>query len=170
MTWEQGRRKITEGKEYTNTVPVPFGDETIELTHRLLTEGELLEVEASIDREELTDHTESELSDAQQRIQTLQGKDELTDSEEQELKDLAQQIQAEQAGLMNSMGYDTFTAFMKAGKKALTPSETDIENGFDLDTDEQQRRFNFRPSTRDEMREALELEMEEMVFDHLLHL
>jgi hypothetical protein len=165
MTWEKARQKITEGTEYTDTVPVPFGNETIELTHRLLNESELLEIEASIDRSELTDHAESDLSDAQQRIQTLQQKDELSDEEERELQELAQQVQAEQAGLMDSMGYDTFQAFMEAGKKALTPSSEDIDNAFDLNSDEQERRFNFRPSTRDEMREALELEMREMVED-----
>ena len=163
MTWLEARQEITEGKEHRDTVPVPFGDKTIELTHRLLTETELLEIESTIDREKMVEHMESEASDAEQRLQQLQSKDELTAAEQQELQDLAQQIQAEQAGIMNSMGMETFRAFMDAGKTALTPSDEDIQEHFDLSTEEQRRRFNFLPETRGDMREAIELEMEEMV-------
>lgn len=165
MTWADARQKIIDGREYTDTVDVPFGDEVLTLTHKLLTETELLEIESSIDREELTDHAESDLSDAEQRIQTLQQKAELTDEEERELKELAKQVQAERAGLMNSMGMETFNAFMDAGKKALTPAEEDIDDAFELDPSKQETRFNFTPTTREEMREALELEMQEMVVD-----
>ena len=163
MSWLEARQEITEGKDYRDTVEVPFGEKTIDLTHRLLTETELLEIESTIDREEMVDHMESEASDAEQRLQQLQQKDDLTTAEEQELQDLARQIQAEQAGIMNSMGMETFKAFMNAGKTALTPSEEDIEEHFDLSAEEQRQRFNFVPNTRDDMREAIELEMEEMV-------
>ncbi|MDB9247449.1 hypothetical protein PN419_00310 [Halorubrum ezzemoulense] len=165
MSWLDARQKIQEGTDYTDTVEVPFGDETIELTHRLLTESELYEVEASIDREELMEYQQEDMSDAEQRIRELQEKDDLTAAEQQELKDLARQIQAEQAGIMDSMGEEAFDAFMNAGRTALTPSEEDIDEHFELSTDEQERRFNFVPNTREEMREAIELEMREMVVD-----
>lgn len=165
MSWLDARQKIQEGTDYTDNVDVPFGDETIELHHRLLTESELLDVEASMDREELMEHQSSDLSDAEQRIRELQRKDDLSPAEEEELRELARQIQAEQAGVMNSMGKDAFNAFMNAGKKALTPSEADIEEHFELSPDEMERRFNFVPETRPDMREAIELEMREMVDD-----
>lgn len=165
MSWLEARQEITEGKQHRDTVEVPFGDKTIDLTHRLLTESELLDIETEIDREEMVDHIESDMSDAEQRLKQLQQKDELSSAEEQELRELAQQIQAEQAGLMDSLGEEAFEAFMEAGRTALTASEEDIDEHFDLPTDEQRRRFNFVPETREDMREAIELEMEEMVVD-----
>lgn len=165
MSWLDAREKIQEGTDYTDTIDVPFGDETIELTHRLLNESELYEVEAAIDREELMEYQQSDFSDAEQRIRELQDKDELTAAEEEELRDLARQIQAEQAGIMDSMGDEAFDAFMAAGKKALTASEEDIDEHFELSVDEQERRFNFKPTTREDMKEAIELEMREMVVD-----
>lgn len=163
MSWLNARQKIIEGKDYTDTVDVPFGSETIEFTHTLLDEAELLEVESSLDREQMVEHSQSDMSDAQQRVQALQQKDELTDEEESELRDLMQQIQAEQGGLMDSMGEDAFDAFMDAGKKTITASEEDIDEHFDLSIDEQERRFNFVPETREEMRNAIELEMRDMI-------
>lgn len=163
MSWIQARQKIIDGTEYRDSVEVPFGNETIELTHRLLTESELLDIEASIDREKLTQHQSSDLSDAEQRVSELQQKDDLSASEQNELQELAKQIQAQQAGLMDSMGDDAFDAFMGAGKTALVPSEEDIDAHFDLSLDEQERRFNFVPNTRDDMADAIELEMQEMV-------
>jgi len=81
------------------------------------------------------------------------------------LQELAQQIQAEQAGIMDAMGEDAFDAFMEAGRTAITPSQDDIDEHFELSTDEQERRFNFIPKTREDMREAIELEMREMVVE-----
>jgi len=165
MSWLEAREKIQEGTSYTDAVDVPFGDRTIELTHRLLDESELYEVEAAIDREQMMEYQADDMSDAEQRIRELQSKDELSGAEEQELQELAQQIQAQQAGIMDAMGEDAFDAFMDAGKMALTASESDIDEHFELSTDEQERRFNFIPQTREDMREAIELEMREMVVE-----
>jgi len=70
------------------------------------------------------------------------------------------EVQAKQADVLDSMGEDGFAAIMEAGKEALTPSSADIDAAFDTPSTEQERRFNFVPTTRDEMREALELEMQ----------
>jgi len=165
MSWLEAREKIQEGTSYTDTVDVPFGDRTIELTHRLLDESELYEVEAAIDREQMMEYQADDMSNAEQRIRELQDKAELSTAEEQELQELAQQIQAEQAGIMDAMGEDAFDAFMEAGRTAITPSQDDIDEHFELSTDEQERRFNFIPKTREDMREAIELEMREMVVE-----
>jgi len=165
MSWLEAREKIQEGTSYTDTVDVPFGDRTIELTHRLLDESELYEVEAAIDREQMMEYQADDISNAEQRIRELQDKAELSTAEEQELQELAQQIQAEQAGIMDAMGEDAFDAFMEAGRTAITPSQDDIDEHFELSTDEQERRFNFIPKTREDMREAIELEMREMVVE-----
>jgi len=163
MTWEKARQKITEGVEYRDTVPVQFGDETIDLTYRLLNEGELFEVESAIDTEALLEHRESEDSAVESRIRELQQKDTLSDREKRELEDLSQRLAAEQQGIMDSMGYETYQAFMNAGKTALVPSEEDINNAFELGIDEQERRFGTVPNGRDEMFDALKTEMETMV-------
>lgn len=165
MSWIQARQKISEGKEYRDTIDVPFGGETIELSHRLLTESELMEIEATIDRQQMVEHIESEMSDAEQRFQELQSKAELTASEERELTELGQQIQAEQAGIMDSMGEETFDAFMDAGRKAIVPSEEDIDAHFDMTSDEQRSIFGFAPTTRDEMHDAIKDDMVDMVQD-----
>jgi len=163
MSWEKARQKITEGVNYTDTVPIPFGGETIELNHRLLHEGELLQIESSIDREALQQHQQSGESETEQRIKELQSKDELTTEEERELEELVKQFTAEQSGVMDSMGYETFEAFMEAGKKALVPSNDDINTAFDLDIEEQERRFGTVPNNRKQMKDALKTEMETMV-------
>jgi len=165
MTWEKARQKISEGVEYRDEVPIPFGDETINLTHRLLNEGELFEVESAIDHEALQDHRESEDSAAESRVRELQQKKSLSDREKRELEDLSQRLAAEQQGIMDSMGYETYQAFMKAGKTTLVPSEQDINNAFELGIDEQERRFGKPPNGRDEMFDALKTEMETMVDD-----
>jgi len=133
MSWLEAREKIQEGTSYTDTVDVPFGDRTIELTHRLLDESELYEVEAAIDREQMMEYQADDMSNAEQRIRELQDKAELSAAEEQELQELAQQIQAEQAGIMDAMGEDAFDAFMEAGRTAITPSQDDIDEHFELD-------------------------------------
>lgn len=170
MTWEKARQKITEGVEYRDTVPIPFGDETIDLTHRLLNEGELFEIESAIDHSALQEHRQSgddddDVSAAEARVRELQSKDELSEREERELKDLSQRLAAQQQGIMDSMGYETYQAFMKAGKTALVPSEEDINNAFELDPSEQKDRFGDIPNTRDQMFDALKTEMETVVDD-----
>jgi len=159
MSWEQARQKIHEGREWTDTVSVPFGDETIPLTYQLLPETTLWEIERAMDKGEL-ENADVEMGDTEQRIQELSTKDNLTAAEEEELRELGMEVQAKQADVLDSMGEDGFAAIMEAGKEALTPSSADIDAAFDTPSTEQERRFNFVPTTRDEMREALELEMQ----------
>ena len=163
MSWLEARPKIEQGREHTDTVEVPIGGGTITLTHRLLTERELTDVEAALDRQDMVDHIESDVSDYEQRFQELQSKDELTAAEKQELEDLGRQIQAEQAGIMDSMGKEAFDAFMDAGKKALVPTDDDIDDYFGMEASEQRDIFGFLPETRTEMREAIKDDMVEVV-------
>ena len=172
MTWERARQKIQEGVDYTDTIEIPFADphtgdvELIELTHRLLTETEYTEVQQSIDLTGLSEvdiDADVDLQELQDRITELQQKDDLTAAEEQELEDKLQVAQQQEAAMMEAMGAETFKALMGVGKKCLVPSSEDVQNGFDLSPSEQEERFNFTPTTRDEMRDAIKLEMESMV-------
>lgn len=170
MSWEQARQKIQQGVDYTDTIDVPFGDpetgdvETIELTHRLLNENEYWELAQSIDTDTMDqDDPDEEVVEAQQRVRELQQKDELTTAEEEELEDKLTLIQREQGSLFEAFGEETFDALMEIGKKTLVPSDEDIEAVFDLDPTTQEDRFNFIPSSRAEVKEALELEMQNTV-------
>lgn len=171
MSWEKARAKIQQGKSYQDTVPVPFGDpetgevETISLTHELLDEDQYWDVAQSIDASALEGDNEldDDVEEARQRVQELQSKEERSPAEEEELEEKMEVVSRNQGQLMTSLGEETFTALMGVGKTTLVPSEEDIENAFELDAHTQEQRFNFIPNTRDEMREALKLEMEEMV-------
>jgi hypothetical protein len=165
-TWAKARRKINEGKNYTDTVAVPIGDgETIDLPHRLLTESELFRVQSSIDQKKLMEHEAEEESDAERRLKELQEKDELTDDEKQELEAVSKEVKRQKVGIMDSMGYDTFKAFMKAGKVAIKPAEEDVSDAFSLGPDEQEDRFGTVPQTREQMRDLLKTEMQNTVSD-----
>ncbi len=183
MSWEEARQKIQKGREYRDTVDVPFGDPvtgevvTIELTHRLLDEEEYWNVAQSIDTEALDDDddgdgdgdgddgVDEEVREAQERARELQQKDELSDAEERELEQCLQTVHEQQGALLDILGEETFDALLNVGQTTLTPSSNDIQNAFDLTPDEQEDRFGFVPSTKEQMRDALELEMEEEVTD-----
>jgi hypothetical protein len=163
--WLQARQKINEGKDYTTKTPVPFGDETIEITHRLLTEGELMAVQSNIDQEALLEHRTDGESDAEQRLRELQEKEDLTDAEERELQEVGNEVQRQKAGIMNSLGKETYDAFMAAGKKALVPSEDDVDDAFALDPSEQERIFGKVLTHRKEAKDLLKSDMRNSVED-----
>ncbi len=165
--WMYARQKMNQGSDFRTSTPVPFGDETIDITHRLLTEGELMAVQANIDQEALMEHRTDGESDEERRLRELQEKDseELTDSEERELQTLAEEVQRQKAGIMNSLGEETFNAFMEAGKKALCPSEDDIDDAFGLDPSEQERIFGKVLTHRNEAKDLLKSDMRNTVED-----
>jgi hypothetical protein len=168
MTWNKARQKIQSARSYTDTVDVPFGDpetgeiETVELTHRLLNETEYWSVAQSIDQGAVDNpDTDDEAGEAQKVVAELQGKENLNDKEQRRLEEALQTMQENQGSLMSQLGEETFDALMDVGKTCLVPSGEDIEAGFDLAPPEMKKRFNFVPNTRDEMKEAIELEMQE---------
>jgi hypothetical protein len=172
MTWEQARQKIQSGTSYRDTVRVPFGDpetgelESIELTHRLLTENEYWNVAASIDNSEVEqDDPDGEVEKAQQTVQRLQGKENLTPHQEKELESALETVQQNQGQLISNLGQETFDALLDVGKTCLAPSQEDVDAAFNMSPPEQEQRFKFVPNTRDEMRDAIKLEMEDMVED-----
>lgn len=166
MAWEDANKKMEEGKQWTDTIPVPFGDDTIELTYSLLPERKFWDVQKSLDFDSIQEQMEgenAELAEAEERLQELLAKDELTEAEEQELQEIGRKLNTNQADFISQLGDDAFNSLLNAGKEALTPSDIDIENGFDLSPTEQENRFGFVPKTREQMRDALELEMQEQV-------
>lgn len=163
--WMYARRKMNQGSDFKTTTPVPFGDETIDITHRILNEGELMAVQAHIDQEALREHRTDGESDEERRLRELQDKEALSEQEERELQTLAEEVQRQKAGIMNSLGEETFNAFMEAGKQALTPSEDDIDDAFALDPSEQERIFGKVLTTRREAKEMLKSDMRSTVED-----
>lgn len=157
------RRKMNEGADMTMTTPVPFGDETIEMTHRLLSESELMKVQSEIDQEALREHRVEDETEEEERLRELQQKDELSEKEEKEFNEVAEAVQRQQSGIMNSLGYDTFKAFMTTGKMALRPSDNDIQDVFQLDPERQKAMFDTVPNTREEVEELLIQDMRETV-------
>jgi len=163
--WMHARKKMNQGSDFKTTTPVPFGDETIDMTHRLLNEGELMSVQSHIDQEALMEHRTDGESDAERRLRELQEKDDLTDREEREMNELGKEIERQKAGIMNSLGEETYNAFMEAGKKALCPSENDIDDAFGLDPSEQERMFGKVLTHRSEAESLLKSDMRNTVED-----
>ena len=165
MSWHKAQAKIRKGKNYTDTVEVPFVDpETGETTHidlhyRLPSETEQLKVQQAVDFSELEDVNQGEdIVEAQERVRELQAKDDLTPAEEQELQEQMRVVQQNEAELMSAMGEEMFDAILDLGKTCLTATDEDVNAAFEQDPATQRERFNFIPETRDDMREALELE------------
>jgi len=165
--WFKARQKMNQGRDYTEKTPVPFGEETIEITHRLLSEGELMAVQAHIDQQALIEHRKDGESEEERRMKELQQKDpdELTEREERELKEVSEAVQRQKAGIMDSLGMETYNAFMEAGKKAITPSENDIDDAFSLSPDEQERIFGKVLTHRKEAEDLLKTDMRNTVED-----
>lgn len=163
----KARQKINEGTDFRKEVPVPMGDEDVKLTHSLLPENELLRIQAEIDQEALMEHQSDGESEEQAELRELQKKDDedLTEEDEKRMAALQEEVSRQQAGLMNSLGYDTFKAFCVVGKRCLEPTEGDIEDAFDLTTAEQNEFYGEELTTRDRARELVKEDMVEMVED-----
>lgn len=164
------RRKITQGTDWRGTANVSIGGETMEIGHRLLTEDEFLELKRVIPLSELQEYEEEDQSEAEERLQELQAKDDLTESEEGELERLQAEVASMQEEIEDVLGEDAYEMILESGKRAIAPTDADIDDFLDADPDLQCQiagvdSIKQLPAhmSRDEAEEILEEDMQRMV-------
>lgn len=162
--WLLAKEKTINAKQYREYATVPLGEDddgepvTADLSYRMLPEEDLMDVIPRIDMEALGGD-----SDEASRLQELQAKEGLTEEEEQELQGLHEELKANQSEVMNELGPETFHAVIDAGRMALAPDDEDIQMALSQSASEQKDRFGNPVRTREEAKEAIETEMNEVV-------
>lgn len=179
---EDVKTKVIEGKSYRNTVNIPIGDSSFELSYRLLPQRILKQkVLPKIDFEALAEYYqehEDEDDTTEQRLQELQEQeDELSEDEEEELQRLHREVVHSRAGIMNEIGEGMFEAFEICGREGLVADEEDIQNALDMGPTEMVQRFkdiegsginevrDIDGLTRDDAKRAIEAEMQQVLED-----
>jgi len=134
--------KLDEAANWTDTVQVPMGDDTITLAHRLLTERERLKLRVRLPMEELQDYQNDQMDGDRERLLALQEKDSLTEEEETELRELHETAGQQTAGLLSALGSDGVNALMDAGKWTVQPTTADINDVISAPTSRQKKIFD----------------------------
>lgn len=165
--WRKARNKITEGKEWRGSVPVPLGGETIDIGHRLLTESEFFRVKEAIDLAELSQYEDEAMDGEMERLQELQAKDdeELSSAEQEELEELSTKLAVKQSELQDKLGDDVYKELLWAGRKAIHPTDEDVQE-FMNDLEWQKDLNDGDPiegTTRRRFEQVLKADMQQMV-------
>lgn len=126
--WITARQKINKGVDWRDTANVSLGGTTAEIGHRLLHEPEYLEIKQALSLGELREYKDEHQTDAQERLLELQEKDELTDEEEAELDDLSAEVAQQTDEMEEALGTDAYDRLMWAGKRAIMPTQDDLED------------------------------------------
>lgn len=156
------RDKINQGVDWRGTANVPVDGETMQFGHRLLNETEFHDLKRVIPLSELREYKNSDESDAEKRLQELQQKDELSDAEERELEQLQAEVAAMQDDIEDALGEDAYDEIMRAGRRAIMPTEDDVEDIINAPHDVQRRVLGEVPQMLD-FDTAEELLKEDMV-------
>lgn len=164
------RKKINEGTDWRGSANVPIDGDATELGFRLLSESEFLELKRIIPLSELQEYQDEDQTESEQRLQELQEKDELTDEEVRELENLQAKLATMQDKIEDALGKDAYDKIMWAGKKAIMPTEADVEDYLGADPELQCRIAGVgsvaelpNPLTFDDAEEILKRDMVETV-------
>lgn len=122
-----GKNKINEGTDWRGTIEIELGDETVEYTHRMLHESELIRVRNTIDQNAVDSDTDDIDEDARDRLVELQQKDELTDDERDEMRELGKDLAGDEDTLMDALSEDGMYLLMEMGRNAICPSEEYVD-------------------------------------------
>jgi hypothetical protein len=166
----QARDKLRDGRHWTGTAQLALGDEIFELHHRLLTEDELLQVQESLgggdDDDVAVDLDDSEMQELQERLLELQNKPELSEDEQAELKQLSKRLGGENS-VDQQLDEDARETLLDLGRDVIKPSDEDVEAVMSADPDTQREILGEIPThlTRDDVRNALKADMQEMITD-----
>lgn len=167
----RAKQKITDARNWRGDVNVSMGGETVTFKHRLLTESEFMELKQKLNLDEVQSESEENLgqTDAQERLLELQQKDELTEEEEAELEELSRKVAGQTDKIERILGEDGYDELMKVGKRAIEPSESDVEYVYDASPDEMRDLMGVdtlpNPLTKDAVREHLSEELRSMITD-----
>ena len=140
-TWLKARQKINKGVDWRGTQTVSIDGEEIPLGFRLLEEGEFTRVQSALPLDEMKGDADGDgdLTDDQRRLLELQRKDSLTDEEREEFEELSQAVTDGEGGSFEDhLDEEAYDAILWAGKKAMMPTEGDIEDILTLPPNQQE--------------------------------
>lgn len=167
----RAKQKISDKTGWRGDVNVSLGDETVTFKHRLMNEGEFLNVKKQLNLSELQSEGNENLgqTDAQQRLLELQQKEDLSDKEERELEELSQQVAGQTDRIERMLGDDGYDLLMKMGLKCIEPSDEDVEYVYNANPDEARELMGVdtlpNPLTKDVVRDQLTEELRNMITD-----
>lgn len=167
----RAKQKISDKTGWRGDVNVSLGDETVTFKHRLMNEGEFLNVKKQLNLSELQSDENENLgqTDAQQRLLELQQKEDLSDEEERELEELSQQVAGQTDRIERMLGDDGYDLLMKMGLKCIEPSDEDVEYVYNANPDEARELMGVdtlpNPLTKDVVRDQLTEELRNMITD-----
>lgn len=164
----RAQEKIGHAREWRGDVNVSLGDETVTFEHRLLNESEFLELKQALELEELQKQDNVGQTESQERLLELQQKgDDLTDEEEEELERLTREVAGEMGTIEDALGEDGYDVLTDMGKKAIEPSDEDVQYVYDLPPSEMKRVLGIEqlpnPLTESAVRDALREKLREMI-------
>ena len=167
----RAKQKISDKTGWRGDVNVSLGDETVTFKHRLMNEGEFLNVKKQLNLSELQSDENENLgqTDAQQRLLELQQKEDLSDEEERELEELSQQVAGQTDRIERMLGDDGYDLLMEMGVRCIEPSDEDVEYVYNANPDEARELMGVdtlpNPLTKDVVREKLTEELRDMITD-----
>lgn len=156
--------KIDKGTDWQDTMSIPVAGQKLEFGFSLLNERARQNVQNTLPIDEYKQYKQDGMSDEQQRMMKLQRKDDLSSDEQEELLELAQEVNPEEEG-RDKLGDDAVDALMEAGKKAIEPTDGDVQDAMALSPDKHQEMFGevieggheqFRDAMAAYMRERIE--------------
>lgn len=160
-------KKNREGAKWRGTIDLEEGDETYEITHRMLFDDEIPHVIDIIGEDKFEelfgdadDHADEESREKIQRVQELRAKDEdaRTDDEEAELEELLEDeaVAGMSRELFNLMDPDVVEAMQYAAMCGVKADREDGDAVLELTREEQQDRYGDTAKTLDEAMELAE--------------
>ena len=167
----RAKQKISDKTGWRGDVNVSLDDETVTFKHRLMNEGEFLNVKKELNLSELQSDENENLgqTDAQQRLLELQQKEDLSEEEERELEELSQQVAGQTDRIERMLGDDGYDLLMTMGVKCIEPSDEDVQYVYDANPDEARELMGVdtlpNPLTKDVVREQLTEELRNIITD-----
>lgn len=156
-------KKLEEGANWRGTIRVSIGGEEHELTIRQLKDPEWKEVRGQIDRDELQELREEMPQEEMEELQELRGKEELDEDEQQRFEELEELVREEAPDPLAVLSDETFNAIRQTAKYAVEPDEEDKRQAFMERADEIEREYKTKVQTPEDVEEALQDEIEEMI-------
>lgn len=166
------KEKIRDATNWRGSVNISLGDTTVTFAHRLLTESEITQLQQTLDLSAAQEANENlGATEAQERLLELQQKEEeLTEEEEEELDELSRQVAGETEQIEEAFGEDGYELLMEMGRRAVKPTEEDIEYVYNSSPSEMKRHLGIdgklpNPLTKEVVEEYLQEEIADMITD-----
>lgn len=160
------RKKVAEGRDWRGTIRVNIDGDELELTVRQLRDPEYYDVLSSIDRDELQELRDAYPQDVLEEYRELQNSEEdLTDEEQERFEELRDTLEEESPDFTNVLSQSTFDGIRQCAKYAVEPDDEDLASAFQSRAAEIEREYNTKVQTPEDVRPALQDELEELIDD-----